>query len=71
MSSLNQTIDLLAIVFLFIGLFVALSPHATHMVANHPATHTHEKEITSGLILFIIGIVALIWNNKALKSFKK
>ena len=66
--------DYLNIIFtilMFIGFFIALLPHATHIAAEHSVEHSHAKEITMGLIMGITSLIALIYNNKALKIWDK
>ncbi|MDA1197054.1 MAG: hypothetical protein O2779_03765 [Nanoarchaeota archaeon] len=60
--------DVIGVLFLAAGLITALSPHATHMAAGHPGTHTHELEIIVGLVVAIFGLIVLIINNDAWKK---
>ena len=64
----KKIIDIVAIVFMFLGFLLALSPHATHISADHSVYHSHAKEITIGLIVGISSLLVLIYINKALKA---
>ena len=64
----KKAVDIVATVFLFLGFFLALSPHATHIAADHSQYHSHAKEITIGLIVGISSLLVLIYNNNALKA---
>ena len=67
----KKYIDVITTVLMFIGFFIALLPHATHISAEHSAEHSHAKEITIGLIIGISSLIVLIYNNKALKIWNK
>mgnify|MGYP001615068551 CR=1 FL=1 len=64
----NKIVDIVATVFLFLGFLLALSPHATHIPADHSVYHSHAKEITVGLIIGISSLLVLVYHNKALKT---
>lgn len=70
MNKQNTTTIILTIL-MFIGFFIALSPHATHIAADHSVYHSHAKEIAIGLAIGTSSLAVLIHNNRALKFWYK
>ena len=66
----KNNVNSISTILMLIGFFIALSPHATHMAADHSSYHSHAKEIIVGLIIGISSLMVLIYNNKALKIWK-
>ena len=67
----KEYINIIFTILMFIGFFIALLPHATHIAAEHSGEHSHAKEITIGLIIGISSLIVLIYNNNALKIWDK
>lgn len=65
----KKLIDAISIIFMFLGFFLAYSPHLTHISAGHTADHTHVREIAIGLVVGIASLMVLVYNNR--KNSKK
>lgn len=61
----------LATLLLFLGLILALLPHAYHAKLGLGEEIDHRYHIVSGIILIIISLIILIKNQGARLSFKK
>lgn len=65
----NKLVDIISTIFLFIGMFLAFLPHALHLKAGLDEDTSHLKHVITGIIIVLLGLGILIWNNKAL-NFK-
>lgn len=63
----KRLLDIIGIILLFLGMSLAFLPHALHTRAGLDSETSHLNHIISGLILLVIGLAILIYNNKALK----
>ena len=59
-----ELIDVIGLILLFVGIFTAMTPHATHLAAFHPAEHRHVEEIATGLIVMLVGLGVLIFSHR-------
>mgnify|MGYP001560465441 FL=1 len=64
----KKIFDILGTVLLAIGFFFAFLPPAVHVSSG--LEETHLEHVITGMVLVIIGLVILIYNNKALKIWK-
>ena len=67
----NKLIDIIGTVLLFIGMLIAFSSHAFHAKLGLGEETSHVKHIVSGIVLVVIGLGILVYNNKALKPIKR
>ncbi len=51
---------------LFTGFFLAFLPHAVHVAVGLNNETSHLKHVIIGMILVVIALAILIYNNKAL-----
>ena len=65
----KKIIDTVGTILLFIGFLLAFLPHAFHAKIGL-SEQTHLKHVITGMILVIIALAILIYNNKALKIQK-
>ena len=66
----KRLVDIIGIAILFIGFFLAFLPHAVHIAAGLNEETSHLKHVIIGIVLVIIALAVLIYNNKALKIIK-
>jgi len=66
----KKSLDAIGTILLFIGMFLAFLPHAFHARVGL-GEETHTKHIVSGLILMVLGLGILIYNNNALRIWNK
>ena len=67
----NKIIDVLGTIILSIGFFFAFLPHATHTAVGLDDETSHLTHVITGIILVVISLGILVWNNKALNLPKK
>lgn len=67
----NKVVDAVGTVLLVVGFFLAFLPHAVHIVVGLDNETSHVKHVIWGIVLVIIALGILIYNNKALKIPKK
>ena len=53
------------------GFFFAFLPHATHTAVGLDDSTSHLTHVITGIVLVIVSLGILIWNNKALNLPKK
>ena len=66
----NKTVDIVGTILLLIGFSLAFLPHAFHTKLGLSEQTSHLKHVIYGIILVIIALAILIYNNKALKFQK-
>ena len=66
----NKLVDAVATILLFIGFFFAFLPHLYHTKLGLREQTPHLKYVIYGMILVVVSLGILIYNNKALKKFK-
>ena len=66
----NKVVDVIATLILLIGMLIAFSSHAFHSKLGLSEETSHLTHIIYGMIIAIVGLGILIWNNKALKFMK-
>ena len=59
-----------ATAILFAGMFLAFLPHALHAKAGF-VEESHLKHVVYGIMLVVLGLGILVYNNKALKILDK
>lgn len=62
----KKILDVIGTILLFIGFLLAFLPHAFHARIGL-SEQTHLKHVITGIILVLIALGILIYNNKALK----
>ncbi len=67
----NKLIDAIGTILLFTGMLIAFSSHAFHARIGLGEETSHVKHVIYGMIIAVIGLGILIYNNKALKFQKK
>ena len=67
----SKIVDVIGTILLVIGMFLAFLPHAVHIAVGLDNETSHAKHVVTGMILVVIGLGILIYNNKALKIQKK
>ncbi len=69
MANHNKLIDIVGTILLLMGFFFAFLPHAFHSKAGFSES-SHLMHAVYGMILVVIALGILIWNNKVLKWMK-
>ena len=67
----SKLLDIIGAILLFIGMFLAFLPHAFHAKAGLDEGTSHLKHVITGIVLVLLGLGILIWNNKALNIQNK
>ena len=67
----NKIVDVIGTLLLIAGMFLAFLPHAVHIAVGLDNETSHVKHVVTGMILVVIALGILIYNNKALKIQKK
>ena len=67
----NKVVDIVGTIILAAGMLVAFSSHAFHGKIGLNEDTPHELHVLYGMILVVIGLGILIYNNKALKIRNK
>ena len=67
----KKLLDVAGTILLFIGMSLAFLPHALHVKAGLDEETSHLRHVVFGLILIVIALAILIYNNKALKIQNK
>ena len=63
----NKLLDIIGILMLAIGFFLAFLPHAVHSAVGLNNSSSNLKHALTGISFVIIALGILIYNNKALK----
>lgn len=66
----KKLVDSIATILMLIGFFLAFLPHAVHIAVGLDNETSHVKHVIIGMILVIIALVVLVYNNKAFKLRK-
>ena len=66
----KKLIDIAGTLLLFIGMSLAFLPHAFHSRVGL-SEQTHLKHVITGIVLVLIALGILIYNNKALRILNK
>ncbi len=66
----NKPLDIIGTIILGAGMLIAFSSHAFHSKIGLGEETSHITHIIYGIVLVLLGLGILIWNNKALKSWK-
>ena len=66
----SKIIDVLGTVLLVIGFILAFLPHAVHISIGLDEKAPHVKHVIVGMIIVIIALAILVYNNKAFKLRK-
>jgi nitrate reductase gamma subunit len=64
----KSLLDFIGILLLFIGFVLAFLPHAFHASIGLNDSVSHTKHVITGLILVVLALAVLIYNNQALKK---
>ncbi len=72
MKKHNKFLDIAGTILLVIGFFLAFLPHAAHIAVGLDNEISHTEHVVYGMILVVIALGILIYNNNSLKNpFKK
>ena len=63
----SKIVDVIATIILGVGMLIAFSSHAFHARIGLGEETSHLKHVIYGMIIAVIGLGILIYNNKALK----
>ena len=68
----KKLLDVIGTILLFIGFVLALLPHALHGKIGIGESISHTKHVVTGIILVVLALSILVYNNQALnvKAFK-
>lgn len=66
----NKLIDVLGTILLLIGFFFAFLPHALHTKIGLEESTSHAKHVIAGIIIVIVALLILIFNNRAFHFMK-
>ena len=66
----NKLIDIISTILLAIGFFLAFLPHAFHTRVGFSES-SHIKHLVYGMILVVVSLGILIYNNKALRIWNR
>ena len=66
----SKLLDVIGIVLFAAGVFLAFLPHAIHAAVGL-AENTHLTHEITGMVMLVIGLGVLIYNNDALRKFGK
>ena len=64
----NRIVNVLGTMLLFIGFVLAFLPHALHTRIGLDDSVSHTKHVITGIILVVLALAVLVYNNKALKK---
>ena len=64
----KKLLDVLAIIMLAIGFFLAFLPHAFHTRLGLSEQTSHIKHVIYGIATIIVALAILIYNNDALSN---
>ena len=68
MAKHNKLLDILGTLLLILGFSLAFLPHAAHISLGLKDLASHTKYVVYGILLVIIALGILIYNNNALKN---
>ena len=63
--SKQKVLDVFGTMLLIIGFLLAFLPHAAHIAIGIGNETSHLKHVIYGMILVVIALLILIYNNKA------
>ena len=64
----KRLLDIFGTILLFIGFVLAFLPHAFHASIGLDGSISHAKHVITGIILAVLALAVLVYNNKALKK---
>ena len=64
----HKIIDLIGTIFLLIGFILAFLPHAFHGKIGLNDSISHIKHVVTGIIMVVLALAILVYNNKALRK---
>lgn len=68
---INNILDAIGTILLFIGLFLAFLPHAVHTSVGLNNGVSHLWYVIAGVALAVFALAILVCNKKALKAAKR
>ena len=63
----KKILDSIGTIILFMGFSLAFLPHALHSRVSIISNESHTEHVIQGIVLVIVGLGILIYNNDALK----
>ena len=66
----NRVIDVIGTILLAIGFGLAFLPHAVHARIGLDSGTSHIKHVIAGIIIVVVALLILIYNNRAFKFMK-
>ena len=67
----SKIADVIGTILLLTGMFLAFLPHTVHIAVGLDNETSHVKHVVTGMILVVLALAVLIYNNKSLKMPKK
>ena len=62
----KKFLDVIGTIILAIGMFLAFLPHAVHISVGLNNETSHAKHVIIGIVLIVIALAILVYNNDAL-----
>ena len=63
-------LDAVGTILLIIGMVLAFLPHAAHSALGFSEKVSHGTHVAYGVATLVVGLLILIYNNKALRFWK-
>lgn len=60
----KKLIDIVGIILLFAGFFLAFLPHAAHVMVGLDGGTDHFEHMISGIIIVVFALIVLVYNSK-------
>lgn len=67
----NKLLDFIGTLMLLTGFFLAFLPHAVHIAVGLDNETSHLKHVVYGIMLVVIALIILVYNNDAFKWSRK
>lgn len=64
----SKLADIIGTIMLAAGFFFAFLPHAVHIAVGLSDETSHLKHVIYGIVLVVIALIVLVYNNNALSA---
>ena len=68
---IGKLFDVIGTVLLGVGFFFAFLPHTNHVSVGFDGETSNLTHVIIGMVLVVVGLGVLVYNNKALKMWKR